>query len=116
MQRPVIPDHALLRPIGRGAYGAVWLARNVMGTVRAVKILRRRQFESERPFQREFEGIQRYEPVARSSGGLVHVLQIGRNEAEEYFYYVMELADAVAPDQTNFNPEDYVPRTLRSDL
>jgi len=27
---PSIPDHELLRCIGRGAYGAVWLARNVM--------------------------------------------------------------------------------------
>ena len=64
----------LLRPIGHGAYGEVWLARNVMGALRAVKIIWRRQFESDRPYNREFEGIQRYEPVSRSSGGLVHVL------------------------------------------
>jgi len=30
---PSIPDHTLLRPIGRGAYGEVWLAQNVMGVV-----------------------------------------------------------------------------------
>ena len=90
---PAIPDHTLLRPIGRGAYGEVWLARNIMGAFRAVKIIWRRQFESQRPYDREFEGIQRYEPVSRSSGGLVHVLHVGRNEADGYFYYVMELAD-----------------------
>jgi hypothetical protein len=28
---PTIPDHQLFRRIGRGAYGEVWLARNVMG-------------------------------------------------------------------------------------
>src|SRR5438477_8116770 len=94
---PVIPDHTLLRPIGRGAYGEVWLARNVMGTLRAVKIIWRRQFESERPYDREFAGIQRYEPVSRSADGLVHVLHVGRNDAEGYFYYVMELADSAAP-------------------
>src|SRR5437763_8223847 len=91
---PLIPAHTLLRPIGRGAYGEVWLARNVMGALRAVKVIWRRQFESDRPYDREFAGIQRYEPVSRSSGGLVHVLHVGRNDPEGYFFYVMELADA----------------------
>jgi len=86
----------LLRPIGQGAYGEVWLARNVMGALRAVKIISRRQFESARPFERELAGVQRYEPVSRSSGGLVHVLHVGKNDAEGYFYYVMELADNAA--------------------
>src|SRR5437762_7763949 len=68
-----------------------------MGTLRAVKIIWQRQFESERPYDREFAGIQRYEPVSRSADGLVHVLHVGRNDAEGYFYYVMELADADGP-------------------
>ena len=93
---PSIPDHTLRRIIGRGAYGEVWLARNVMGAPRAVKIVWRRQFESDRPYEREFDGIQRYEPVSRSEDGLVHVLHVGRNDAEGYFYYVMELADSAA--------------------
>ncbi|MCI0535863.1 MAG: protein kinase [Verrucomicrobiales bacterium] len=137
---PVIPDHTLIRPIGRGAYGEVWLARNVMGALRAVKIIWRRQFESDRPFEREFEGIQRYEPVSRSSGGLVHVLHVGRNDPEGYFYYVMELAEGaearVISNQysviskpvghqergsagllnTDSLITDYSPRTLRADL
>jgi hypothetical protein len=94
---PSIPDHTLLQPIGRGSYGEVWLARNVMGSARAVKIVWRRQFESERPYEREFAGIQRFEPVSRSADGLVHVLHIGRNDADGYFYYVMELADSAVP-------------------
>ena len=130
MNQPVIPDHKLLRPIGRGAYGEVWLARNVMGALRAVKVIQRGQFESDRPYEREFAGIQRYEPVSRSSGGLVHVLHVGRNDAEGYFYYVMELADPVPGTESrppgssdanqretpNAKLETYVPRTLRSDL
>ena len=92
---PVIPDHKLRQQIGRGAYGEVWLARNIMGAPRAVKIVWRRQFESARPYEREFAGIQRYEPVSRSADGLVHVLHVGRNDAEGYFYYVMELADCI---------------------
>ena len=59
---PEIPDHELLHRIGGGSYGEVWLARNVMGTYRAVKIIYRRAFEHERPFDREFDGIRKFEP------------------------------------------------------
>lgn len=124
---PSIPDHTLLRPIGRGSYGEVWLARNVMGAPRAVKIIWRGQFESERPYEREFAGIQRYEPVSRSADGLVHVLHVGRNDAEGYLYYVMELADDLNAElRVGLENEDqkvdtaqlvaYQPRTLRNDL
>jgi len=125
---PSIPDHTLLRPVGRGAYGEVWLARNIMGAPRAVKIVWRRDFESDRPYDREFAGIQGYEPVSRTTDGLVQVLHVGRNDAEEYFYYVMELADAVAGEQCSVISKsvedaatgslitDYSPRTLRSEM
>src|SRR5438552_13335773 len=92
-QPPQIPDHELLRPIGGGSYGEVWLARNVMGTYRAVKVVYRDTFDSARPFEREFSGIQKFEPVSRLHDGLVDILQVGRNDAAGYFYYVMELAD-----------------------
>ena len=36
---PAIPDYELLRPIGRGAYGEVWLARNVTGSWVALKVV-----------------------------------------------------------------------------
>ena len=90
---PRIPDHELLRRIGKGSYGEVWLARNVMGTYRAVKVIYRHSFDTARPFERELSGIQRFEPVSRLHDGLVDILQVGRNEPEGYFYYVMELAD-----------------------
>ena len=61
---PPIPDYTLLRPVGRGAYGEVWLARSVTGVHRAVKIVRRASFTEDRPFDREFAGIQRFEPVS----------------------------------------------------
>jgi len=90
---PPIPDHELLRRIGGGSYGEVWLARNIMGTFRAVKIVYRRHFQDGRPYEREFSGIQKFEPLSRSHEGLVDVLQMGRSEEAGYFYYVMELAD-----------------------
>ena len=36
--RPDVPDHEILRLIGTGAYGEVWLARSVTGAYRAVKV------------------------------------------------------------------------------
>src|SRR5215213_9501257 len=92
---PVIPDHQLFRRIGKGAYGEVWLAQNVMGTWRAVKIVWREGFGSERPYEREFMGIKRFEPISRSQDSQVDVLHVGRNDPDGYFYYVMELADDV---------------------
>ncbi|HXI51708.1 MAG TPA: serine/threonine-protein kinase, partial [Candidatus Saccharimonadales bacterium] len=88
-----IPDHTLMRRIGQGSYGDVWLARNVMGTFRAVKVVYRKGFESDRPYEREFGGIKRFEPISRSHEGFVDILQVGRNDQAGYFYYVMELAD-----------------------
>src|SRR5437870_8302974 len=90
---PQIPDHELLRRIGLGSYGEVWLARSVMGTYRAVKVVYRERFQNERPYEREYSGIQKFEPISRSHDGLVDILQIGRNDLDGYFYYVMELAD-----------------------
>ena len=90
---PAVPDHTLLRRIGGGSYGEVWLARNVVGTYRAVKVVYRERFGSARPYEREFQGMQHYEPVSRRHEGLVDILQIGRSDESAFFYYVMELAD-----------------------
>lgn len=92
---PRVPDHELLRCIGSGSYGEVWLARTTLGTCRAVKLVYRSDFEEARPYEREYSGIRKYEPISRSHEGFVDVLQVGRNDAEGYFYYVMELADSV---------------------
>src|SRR5438093_5542938 len=133
---PAIPEHQLLRSVGRGSYGEVWLARNVMGTYRAVKVVYRKNFENDRPYEREFDGIQKFEPISRSHDGLVDILQVGRNDEAGYFYYVMELADdanaecGVRNAECTFSnsrgagiansefrsPHSYAPRTLQSDL
>src|SRR5438445_3925126 len=93
---PQIPDHELIRNVGGGSYGEVWLAQNALGAFRAVKIVYRKTFESERPYEREFSGIKKFEPISRSHEGFVDILQVGRNDQAGYFYYVMELADDAA--------------------
>jgi WD40 repeat protein len=110
---PRIPDHELLHRVGRGAYGEVWLARAVTGAFRAVKILHRSSFDHERPFRREFEGILKFEPISRRHDSQVDILHVGRGD--DYFYYVMELADDQATGG-QIQPDNYRPRTLKSDL
>jgi len=133
---PVIPDHALLQRVGRGAYGDVWLARNALGTLRAVKIVYRAHFDDAHPYEREFTGILKYEPLSRTHEGLVQVLHVGRADRAGCFYYVMELADEAETNEeqlgkaaegnrateagglssTRCSPASYRPRTLRSEL
>lgn len=112
---PAIPDHELLRCIGRGSYGEVWLARNVTRQYRAVKIVSRHTFDHDRPFEREFSGIQRCEPISRTHPGLVDVLHVGRNDERAYFYYVMELADNVVTGQ-DIQPDQYQSKTLQTEM
>src|SRR5437762_3411352 len=136
---PQIPDHELIRPIGRGSYGDVWLARSVMGTYRAVKIIYRHTFKDIHPYDREYHGIQKFEPISRSHEGLMDILQIGRNDQDGYFYYVMELADDAEGESEKVSKresgtgcassahfptlppaylqvETYAPKTIRSEI
>ena len=112
---PHIPDLELLRCIGHGSYGDVWLAQNILATYRAVKIINRKAFHDEEAFEREFSGLQRFEPVSREHDGFVAILHVGRGRAEGFFYYVMELADDDS-NRDQIDPDRYVPKTLSSEL
>jgi serine/threonine protein kinase len=112
---PVIPDHELVRCIGRGAYGEVWMARNAIGMYHAVKIAYRREFKDAEPYEREFKGIQKFMPVSLNHPGLIHVLHVGRDEHRGCFYYIMELGDDQTSGQ-NFDPARYLPRDLGKEL
>lgn len=112
---PNIPDHDVLRKIGGGAYGEVWMARGVTGAMRAVKVVWREDFDDERTFEREFEGILKYEPISRDHPALVNILHVGRSpDGVSFYYYVMELGDDVVTGQ-EINPIEYEARTLRPD-
>lgn len=113
IKTPRIPNHEVLRVIGRGAYGEIWMARNITGALRAVKVVHRSQFETERAFNREFEGMARFEPISRAHAGFVDILDVGRDEAGAFFYYAMELADDAGPGTSL---EEYIPRTLATVL
>lgn len=110
---PRVPDHELIRCIGTGSYGQVWLARSVTGNLRAVKLVYRDSFDHERPFEREFSGIQKFEPISRTHDSQVDILHVGRIPGG--FYYVMELADDVLSGP-QIDAAEYKPKTLRTEL
>jgi serine/threonine protein kinase len=112
-QIPIIPDHELLRVIGRGAYGEICLARTVTGAFRAVKVVYRCTFETERAFLREFEGMSAFEPISRAHAGFINILHVGRTA--DYLYYSMELADDHLAAR-KIDIDTYEPRTLKTDL
>jgi TolB-like protein len=115
LDAPQISDFELLRCIGRGSYGEVWLARNILGTYRAVKIVERKAFRDEEAFETEFSGLRRFEPISREHDCFVAILHVGRNRPSGYFYYVMELADNDS-NASWIEPDAYMPKTLSNEL
>jgi serine/threonine protein kinase len=112
---PARLDYEVLRMIGRGSYGTVWLVREAGGAYRACKVVYREQFDHDRPYEREYSGIQRFEPVSRFNRSQVKILHVGRRDEAGYFYYLMELGDDVETGQ-KIDPDHYVPKTLKSEL
>jgi formylglycine-generating enzyme required for sulfatase activity len=78
-----------------------------------VKVVYRATFESERAFQREFQGMSAFEPISRAHDGFVDILHVGRTG--HYLYYIMELADDHIAGR-DIDSIRYEPRTLKSDL
>ena len=107
--------HELIQLIGKGAYGEVWLGRDELGNYHAIKVVRRDRFEDRAPFEREYRGLLQYTPISRTHHGLVHILNVGRDNAAGEFFYVMELADCINGGR-EIVPQNYVPHTLEKSL
>jgi len=89
-----ITDYVLIRMIGGGAFGEVWLAQSrATGRYRAVKIVYKERVPTAHSYETEFAGLKRFEEISRESLGFVDILHISRHDEAGYFYYVMELAD-----------------------
>ena len=97
----------LLREVGHGAYGVVYLAKGIGGQCAAVKVCRRDAVEAER-YARELRGAKLYRSLPFSEG-LVRMREVA--ETAWGFYSVMDLADDEF-DSKDVSSESYRPKTL----
>lgn len=98
----------LVREIGHGAYGVVYLAVGTDGKRAAVKVCRRDEIGEER-YVRELRGARLYSAIPRTDG-LVCMKELV--EKPWGFYTVMDLADHEFDGE--FSEETYRPKTLAS--
>lgn len=99
----------LVREIGHGAYGVVYLAVAPDGECAAVKVCRRDAVDPER-YSRELRGAKLYRAIP-SQEGLVRMRT--HVETKWGFYAVMDLADDEF-ERTEGSLESYRPKTLAS--
>lgn len=100
----------LVREIGHGAYGVVYLAVGSDGKHAAVKVCRREEIGEER-YARELRGARLYSAIPRTTG-LVWIKELV--EEPWGFYSVMDLADHEFDGE--FSEDTYRPKTLASML
>lgn len=113
MAAPIAPaGYDLVREIGSGGFGTVWLARAQTGIWRAVKIVASASSADREAFRRELSGITRFQNATLGQPTQLAILHVEADDAQGLLRYVMELADD-ASGTTAFDPSSYVPLTLK---
>ena len=108
--KPRINDYQLIRVIGHGSFGEVWIALDATGTPCALKVIYKGDSE-DKLFWKEFDGVKNYLPLSRSNLGLVTILHVGKDPQGLFYYYTMELADN-ASGQESKDWSEYEPLSL----
>jgi serine/threonine protein kinase len=112
---PEVPDFELIRPIGRGGFGEVWLARNrATGLLRAVKVIDLRETGTADPAGREITSITRLETNVRTQHpNLLTIHHVGKTD--DHLFYVMDPADDASGGRASAQAT-YQPATLQQRL
>ena len=112
---PEVPDFELIRLIGEGGFGQVWLATNrATGRLRAVKVIPLHSPGTTDPAGREIASITRLEAnFRRRHPNLSAIDHVGTTA--DHLYYVMDPADDVSGGPPSLEA-GYRPATLQSRL
>ena len=112
---PEVPDFDLIRPIGEGGFGRVWLAANrTTRVLRAVKVIPLQGRGDTDPAGREITSLTRLEAnLRRQHSNLLGIHHVGKTA--NHLFYVMDLADDLSGAETSAET-DYRPATLQSRL
>jgi serine/threonine protein kinase len=110
-----VPGFDLVRPIGKGGFGEVWLATNhATGRLRAVKVIAAARPGTVGMAAREVTSIIRLEAnLQRQHPNLVNIHHVG--ECPGHIFFVMDLADDLTGAPGSADPS-YRPATLQSRL
>lgn len=105
MERPVIPNFTITEYCGSGSSSDVWIGIDENGVARAIKLMDRSSAEKSQLIEREIKSIAEYRHIVNRHAHLLHILYFGATE--QYFYFVLDLADNASP-----SPQTYRPDTL----
>jgi serine/threonine protein kinase len=110
---PEVSDFDLIRMIGEGGFGRVWLATNrATGQLRAVKVIPLHATGTTDPAGREITSIIRLEAsFRRQHPNLLTIYHVGKTA--EHLFYVMDPADDVSGGPPSLEAS-YGPATLQS--
>jgi CHASE2 domain-containing sensor protein len=110
---PDATDYEIFTPhFAEGAFGKVWIVRNSVHQWQALKAVYLSNFgPNSHSYEREFSGIEKYKPISDKHPALLRVDFVSMKKPEGYFYYVMELGDALNPGWEQ-KPSSYVPKDL----
>jgi serine/threonine protein kinase len=112
---PEVPDFDLIRPIGSGGFGQVWLATNrTTGILRAIKLISLQTSGQSNPAAREISSITRLEVNLRCRHpNLLTIHHVGKTAT--HLFYVMDPADDISGAPASADPA-YLPATLQTRL
>jgi serine/threonine protein kinase len=104
----LVDQYRLVRPIGQGSFGTVWLAYSeILRAYQAVKALNPTNPDA---VATELEGVRKYKAMVGTIPGLMPIEHVG--VIDNQVFYVMPLADGVNGDTPE--SDSWLPLTLRA--